>query len=348
MSRVTIIDIARHANTSFKTVSRVINGSTEVTPETRERVEKSMRELNYRPSRAAQSLRGKRAYNLCFAFSMPPGPEAGDPFLRDMPPFLTEVIAGMLRACSKAQFQLTIEGLDTESPDARTGAALLLDNLEIDGMVLCPPVCDVPWLLELLRERRIAFARIAAGTEFPHATSLWIDDFAAAEQIGRVLVGLGHTRIGHISGPAHHLRAQDRTAGLKAALEEAGAAAPRVREGDFSFDGGMREGCAMLDTKDRPTAIFAANDRMAAGVIAAAAALDIKVPEQLSVVGFDDSPIARFTRPAITTINQNVWEMGYRAASHLIQHAGTDVPAPAQSWVLPYEYVERESVAPAP
>ncbi|MXP26593.1 LacI family DNA-binding transcriptional regulator [Altererythrobacter indicus] len=344
MGRVTIRDIAAHAGTSFKTVSRVVNGEDSVSPALRQKVQEAMKALGYRPSRAAQTLRSGRHFALCVLSAVALEESfAGD----EVPSFLNELIAGLMRACRAQNYQLVLENLAGTDSSPETIQARIA-SLRADGVILYPPQTDMIWLLDALELAGIPYARIAPGSAPERADCYLVDDFNAAREVGELLLSQGHSRIAFISGPENHLAAAHRREGLQAALAGRPNVELQCEVGTFHFPSGLAIGKKLLIQQTRPTAIFAANDMMALGVMAAASELGIVVPEQLSVVGFDDAPQARFIRPELTSINQNVREMGEMAGKMLIETSREKAAVAPRQHHIPYTLEIRQSVGRAP
>lgn len=340
--RPTIKDVAREAGVSFKTVSRVLNGDRRVNAEMRAAVEAAQVGLGYRPHRAARSLRTSRTYAIALLAGSRDEPAAGAraPF----PEYLGDIVAGCARACRPAGFHLVLELI--AYGDRRQAAAVtsaLLDDVGPDGVILIPPLCDLNWLIELLETRGIPFARVMPGIELDRGACFSAEDFDAARALTERLLAAGHRRLAHIAGPPDHLAARARREGFEAALAACPDARGVVGEGDFYLESGEREAMRLLSVPDRPTALFAANDGMAAGALKAAAALGLSVPDDLAVAGFDDSSVATLTTPPLTSIRQPTAELARHAAAALIAAAGR-IERPAASILrLPCSIVERAS-----
>ena len=340
--RPTIKDVAARAGVSFKTVSRVMNGDTHVNDGMREAVEAAMAALDYHPHRAARALRSSRTYAIALLAGSKAVPAEGE--RTEFPEYLGEVIAGCARACRPAGFHLVLELLSYgDRRRAQAGAAALLDDLSPDAVVLTPPLCDLPWLLEILERRAIPFARLMPGAAPGRGLCFTVDDFAAARELTERLLAAGHRDLAFIAGPPDHLAARARREGFEAAVAACPGARAQVGEGDFFLASGEREAHRLLDGPDRPTALFAANDSMAAGALRAAAARGLTVPRDLAVAGFDDSFIAGLTTPPLTSVRQPTAQLARRAAAMLIAAAGPgERPAPG-SERLECTIVERES-----
>lgn len=350
----TIKDVAKQAGVSFKTVSRVMNHHPSVNPKIRDAVLEAMQVLNYRPHQAARALRGQRSYSLALLtgwHTLPPG-LFDDVQTTDEPrfsEFFSELIIGCSVACRKNSYHLIYEFLAYgEREQAEQSLGNLIDNLRPDGLILTPPLCDVDWLLNLLHDRKIRFCRLLPGTSLDRGLSFVIDDFGAGEAVSNLLLDAGHRKIAMIAGPADHVAANKRRAGFEAALSAIPHARCVVVSGNFTVTGGYERAVELLRSPDRPTAIFAANDAMAAGVVTAANELGLTVPEDLSVMGFDDTMIARLTNPPLTTVRQPVFDIARHAAEALIHCANTGELPDAKLETLDYSISERRSIAPPP
>jgi LacI family transcriptional regulator len=228
-----------------------------------------------------------------------------------------EIQSGMLDACRAHHYNLILApvGSGKRTTEDIKG---LFENFGPDGVVLIPPLTDDNVVLSYLEDHEVPFACIAPRN--PRARiGVMMEETAAVLELMAGLIELGHRRIGHIKGPRSHGACQWRYAGYREALRKAGIAydASLVTQGEFSFESGMTGANALLDLAQPPTAIFAANDDMAAGVIRAAGERGIAVPRDLSVCGFDDTPIARHIYPALTTVRQPTAEMGRLATVEL-------------------------------
>lgn len=310
---VTIVDIARQAGVSIKTVSRVINREEGVGAEARARIEDLIARLGYRPNVAARLLSSRRSYLI------------GVIFLRmGAYHYIGEIQAGAMRACRRAGYQLVVEQVGEGAAGPRETLIETLRAGRFDGLVLTPPVCDDPELLDIVESHGLAYVRIAPGGDFSRSPYVFMDDVLAAREITDRLLDLGHRRIAFIDGPQEHTAATRRRHGYLAALGARGVTpcTDLIQSGDFESLSGFEAAERLLDLPDPPTAIFAANDGMAVGVLAAAAKRGLSVPGSLSVVGFDDSPVAASAWPRLTTVHQPVAEMAEAAADMLIDGFG--------------------------
>lgn len=327
----TIIDVAREAGVSFKTVSRVLNGETNVREQTRERVMSAVKALDYRTNHNARNLRARQSRIICLLYANPSRNYIG------------EVHLGALQRCQTEGYSLITEDCSTNS---HAVLALRSEN-RLAGAILTPPLSDDAELIALLREHRVPFVRIAPSSSEEPGRDVAIDDRAASREMTGYLIGLGHRRIGFIRGADTHNQAGARFEGYRDALEAEGIPfdPALVEQGDFTFDSGIAAAESLLDLPQRPTAIFASNDDMAAGVIAACYRRRIQIPQELSVAGFDDTPLAATISPSLTTIYQPSRELAAEAVELLLE----EIAAPSDTTrrhLLDYRMVPRDSTAP--
>ena len=313
MKKVTIMDVARQAGVSMKSVSRVINNEASVRPDLKAKVDKAVAELGYRPNFAARALAAGRSFFLGILFDNP------------SPGYTLQILNGAYAACRAAGFQLVIESVDTSASDIRETMNDLLASARLDGMVVTPPACDNAAVIAALDARKLPYVLLAPIRDNPEIASVRSNDAAAVHDLVRHLWSLGHRRFGLIDGPATHGASHWRREAFVAALEERGHAPSDIvtATGEFTFSSGIGAGLQIMRAPEPPTAIFAENDDMAAGVFAAAAQLGVKIPDDLSVVGFDDSWIARSVWPELTTMRQPIFEMAEEAVRLLLDFRKT-------------------------
>jgi LacI family transcriptional regulator len=333
--RATIIDVAREADVSIKTVSRVFNDAPNVTPKTREKVMKVATALHYHPNVVAQGLVGRRSYLLGLFYENP------------SPNYVVELQQGALQRLHGEKYRLVV--LPVEQVSAIADNILsLVRSAALDGVVLTPPASDHPVILEKLTAARFPFVRIAptrAPELGPHTIT---DDVGAARMMTEYLISLGHRRIGMIKGDPSHPSSEARLLGFSNALAAAGLPMrlDDIEQGMFTFESGLEAAKRLLFRRNRPTAIFAQNDDMAAGAIMAAHDLGIGVPSQLSIAGFDDSAIAKIVWPRLTTIHQPVFDMARDATAMLV--AMLEKKPHEDVIQHPVTLVTRQSTGPAP
>jgi len=344
----TVSDVAREAGVSAMTVSRVVNRKGNVKQATIDKIQEAIAKVDYRPNIGARRLSGGRTYQMLMIFNNPNITWTG------------EVLIGMMHACHKIGYHLMIEGVgDYEGEKAGEPIdyeeiTKLVDRSRVDGVILPPPLCFDKQVLEIIREKGVPCVRIAGSPARDLDLRVSIDNFAGAYDIADYLVSLGHKNIAIINGPSDFVASALRYEGFAAALRDHGLDLPacNIRNGKFDVQSGNVCGRALLRLDERPTAIFASNDEMAAGVLAAAQESQIRVPEQLSVTGFDDAPIARSVWPKLTTIHQPLRAMGEESVELLdryIRQTNNESGEKVQANVLlDYELRVRQSTGPCP
>ncbi|HEY8254857.1 MAG TPA: LacI family DNA-binding transcriptional regulator [Rhizomicrobium sp.] len=338
---VTIHDVAKKAGVSFKTVSRVLNNEANVSAETREKVRKAISALQYSPSIAARVLAGSRSFLVGLLYDTPSSY------------YTHSVQMGALERCREAGFHLVLEKCNSEARDAAATILVSIKHTRLDGVILTPPLSDNQAVRESLVGQKIPHVLISPPKLEPGVSSVTMDDRRAAFDMTQYLISLGHRRIGFIKGLSRHGAAMLRLLGYEDALRSSGIELDEdlVKDGNFRFQSGADAAEQLLRRKERPTAIFASNDEMGAGVVATAHRLGISIPRELSVVGFDDVPYASITWPALTTVHQPIAEMGAAAAGLLIagiQSRKSDPDGAAPSISFRHEMKIRGSTGPAP
>ena len=323
------------------TVSRVVNG-TKVREEMRAKVEAAIQELNYVPNLAARAARSG-AFRIGLLFSNPQSSNLGS------------FLMGAFGQSGRDGSQLDIEPI--AGHDDPIDAVRVLLARGVDGMILPPPLCDSLEALDLLWQAKVAAVSFATADPRSHSSAVLIDDFEGARTLTNHLIELGHRDIAFIRGNPRHSPAMRREEGFRAAMAQAGLPirAGWLRDGDFTYRSGLDAGQALLECppEERPTAIFASNDDMAAAVTAVALGQGIRVPAELSVAGFDDTPIASLLWPQLTTVHQPIADMAATAVEIVTdtlrqrRTAGSEEPA-ARHHVAPFELKVRGSTGPAP
>jgi len=338
---VTINDVARQAGVSMKTVSRVINNEPTVKKETFDRVTAAVKALNYQPNHAARNLAGTRSYSIAFVYDNPNAY------------YVIDMQNGILSECRRQGYELLIHPYNHQSENIAEELTNLVRHSRVSGLVLTPPFSEMPLVCKTLESIGINFVRIISGTEKgKHAhTCIFVDDHAAAYNLTQHLIELGHQRIGFLCGGEEHRSTPERRQGYEAALADNQIKVDKklVLEGEYSFDSGVKGAKKLLSRKDAPTAIFASNDEMAAGALFAARLMGVSVPEQVSIVGFEDSPFSRQTWPQLTTAHQPNKLIAQQATGLLISKIREQMhpnakQAPTQRHFIP-ELVVRESSA---
>lgn len=338
-----IFDVAKKAGVSVKTVSRVMNHAPRVRESTRERVVAAMKELNYSPSHAARELRSRRSRSIGMLFG---ATESG---------FQARFHHAALRACDAAGYFLAGGFFDETAKDWDRQLSAFLARTRVQNMILIPPICGSTVLHKTLMDRGVSFVLISPTQHSPSAPSICIDDRRAAREITEHLIALGHRKIGHLSGAPDHISSELRIGGYEDAMQAIAAKEGRsdwncsewIKRGFFAFERAVEAAEEMLSSPDRPTAIFAANDEMASAVYFVASKLGLRIPEDLSVVGFDDVPIAQTIWPTLTTVAQPYDEMTRAAVEKLTEADGHETSSGALDVLtLGYEIKLRHSTAP--
>jgi LacI family transcriptional regulator len=306
--RPTITDVARLARVSKKTVSRVINRSPFVSVETRERVEAVIADLGYSPDPQAQGLAFRRSFVIGFIYNNP------------NPQYIVNAQQGILDAARQRGFELMVRPCDLNSPTFLQDMRAFVERQKLFGVILFPRVSEDERLADLLAGLGCPYIRVASVALDDPECMVVSHDGEGAYEAARHLAALGHKRIALITGPKSFRSAHERRRGFEAGLASSGLALDRryVAEGEYTFESGVAQADALLRLEPRPTAICTLNDEMAAGVYRAAHVLGLAIPGDLSVVGFDDAPIATRLWPPLTTVLLPIREMGRRAAEALM------------------------------
>jgi LacI family transcriptional regulator len=332
---VSIRDVAAAAGVSVATVSRVLNPASADVPmrkETRDKVERAIDELGYRPNDLARALLQHRTAAIGLVV-----PDISNPYY---PP----LVRGVEDAASSRGYRIVLCNTDRD-PAKISGYLDTLIKTRVDGIVVAGGGwVDVPDRTAVLGNYRTGL--VAIGRHVTAHPSVRIDNVAASREAAGHLIGLGHRRIAFLGGPASSTTVQDRAQGYRDALKVAGLAesAAVVRYGDFTEESGYAATREILDVSPPPTALLCANDRIALGAYAAAADAGRRVPTDVSIVGFDDTPIARYVRPTLTTVAIPTYEMGSAAVRMLLAQLGGNTVSEIET--MPTRLVVRDSAAP--
>ncbi len=339
MANATITDVARHAGVSIKTVSRVINDVSTVKPQIRARVTRAIEKLDYHPNPSARALGGNRSYLLGLLYDVSCGYYA------------TSVLAGASERSRAAKYQIVMQSCDYNSPLLADHLARSLRQSRVDGVMVTPPLADLSSVVDVLESCAIPFVRIAPGKHTDTYRTVCTNDRESCASMTEELASLGHQRIAFVIGNPDHAAVMDRYRGYLDGLRSCALRLDKtlVVQGYNSHASGVQCARKLLNVAPakRPTAIFASNDEMAAGVLSVAHGMGLGVPEDLSVVGFDDSPLASQVWPALSTIRQPISEMA-AAAAGLLLRALRGEPADNTKHMLPSTLTFRQSTGPAP
>lgn len=343
MSKATIDDVAKLAGVSIKTVSRVVNQEPNVRDGTRARVEEAVSALNYKPSQSARSLASRRSYLIGLLYD--------DPSRYEIPSsgYVIRLQLGLLKACKSANYDLLIHPCGYRDRYIGKDVVAFIEHSRVDGIVLAPPLSNIASAIRAINATGTPFVRIAPGDSDKGQLTVRTNDREVSAEMTSYLASLQHRRIAFIAGDAKHKAVANRYLGYRDGLKSSGLpfAKSLVLEGDNSILSGERCARRFLRRKSPPTAIFASNDDMAAGVLRVAHEFGIDVPGQLSVAGFDNIPLAQQIFPTLTTVNQPLQTMAERAGLILIDALRTKSSA-AESELVPGQLVIRESTGPAP
>lgn len=326
----TIKDVARAAGVSVATVSRVFNDSAPVTTDTRERVEAAAVRLGYSAHGAARSLITSRTSTVGVLL----------PDLHGE--FFSEIIRGIDQAAQRRGYHLLVSSSHNNRSELE--AAVRAMRGRVDGVIVMAPTNDMRASVQGIASRfpLVLLSDTAAPGDYD---ALGVANRQGGIDATRHLLGLGHRRIAIVRGPDHNHDAADRLDGYLAALDEAGVPRDRALElpGDFTESSGHAAAERLLRRGRRPTAIFAANDATAIGVLSALHDRGVRVPEDVAVVGFDDIPTARYITPALTTIRVDICGLGARAATRLLQLVANGTARTHAREVIPATLVVRRS-----
>jgi len=279
---ITIQDVADRAGVSIMTVSRVMSKKANVKEATRRKILDAIAELNYQPNAAARSLAGSGSYFLGLIYD---NPNAA---------YLSQILMGALHKCTENGFHLIINAFERKEDGCYEIDKNLIGTSKVSGVIIPPPLCDAPEILSALTKANIPIVRIAPQTQPNRSPFVTMDDRQAAYDMTEYLIELGHRKIGFIKGHPDHGASDRRYNGMQAALKKHGIPLPEdyIQQGYFSYKSGISCAENLLNLAERPTAIFASNDDMAAATISMAQKHGLIVPDDLSVVGFDDVPLA--------------------------------------------------------
>ncbi|SEM51662.1 transcriptional regulator, LacI family [Pseudomonas sp. ok272] len=328
----TIKDVAALAGISYTTVSHVVNKTRPVSDEVRLKVEAAIQRLDYVPSAVARSLKAKTTATI--GLLVP----------NSLNPYFAELARGIEDYCERNGYCVILCNSD-DNPQKQRSYLRMLQEKRIDGLIVTSVGSDAR-LAEGLAGVRTPMVIVDRALDGLEADLVRIDHEHGAYLATRHLLELGHRDIACIGGPAHTSVAQMRMAGFWRALKEVGVQVPieRVLESDFTSTGGYEAAASLLEQAP-PSAIFAGNDMMGIGVLRAAAERSIRVPTELSVIGFDDIQMSRYVYPALTTVGQSILQLGEMAAEVLLRRIATPERPTDQRIVTP-SIVLRESTAP--
>ncbi|MFP3425715.1 LacI family DNA-binding transcriptional regulator [Pseudoalteromonas sp. SIMBA_162] len=334
--RTRIQDVAEQAGVSMMTVSRVLNQDKKVSNKTREKVMAVVEKLNYRPNVSARRLASNKSFFIGLLYDNPSDS------------YISQFLLAALKKCRTLGYHLVVDEAHLDINKTIESVNQLIDVTQVDGMILLPPMCDNEDVLEVLTKAQVPFVRITPDTKLNSSPYICMDDYQAAFDVTERLINQGHKKIAHIIGNNKQGVSRLRYQGYLDALRSNKITTPPefIEQGSFTYQSGMEAAVKLLALDDKPTAIFAANDDMAAAVISIAQQQGIKIPDDLSVVGFDDTQLTRVVWPHISTVKQPINEMAELSVS-LLASGQYDNMSNLKSLelrhILDFELIERES-----
>ena len=329
---VTIADVARHAGVSNKTVSRVINHERHVSDATRKRVMASVSKLGYVANLPARRLASGRSSTIGLIFH-----DASWHYILD-------VQRAVLETARKSGYSIILHPCDVSKQADCKAVLNLAMQRAVDGFIFTPPADNSKELLESLNSSNVPFVRLTPTDRESPWPYVAATDFQGAYEMTKYLLSLGHRRIGYILGPGSQKAAHDRFDGYRVALTEFEIEydPDLVRQGDDHFQTGVADAQALLRTSPRPTAIFANNDEMAVGALFGMHELGLRVPDDISIAGFDDIPLSTQVWPPLTTVRQPIVEIA-KTATRLLINILEDKKISEFRRIIPTELVVRGS-----
>lgn len=331
-SRPTLDDVARVLGVSGKTVARAINGEAGVGEARRAHILEVARQLGYQSNQSARALASARTFRIGVVSS----------WLTAF--FVLQIYRGAADACAAQGYQMVICELDVEQDGALARFEEQLTRQPLDGIFVTAPLSDNLDLLALFERLGVRYVRHSPLLEPDRSDAVFADDIDGASRIARHLWGLGHRHFGMVNGPSNHLAGRLRASAFRAEIARLGGQADDVHaitEGarDPSSMPGFQEAAVLLNAPRRPTAIFAFNDVLAAGVVAQAHRIGLTLPGDLAVVGYGNADFSQLTWPQLTTVRQPNYDMAHRAVEWLTQGPADQ----ARSVMFPVDLIVRAS-----
>jgi len=332
----TINDVARAAGVSKKTVSRVINRSPLLNDDTRKRVEEVIGQLSFIPNPQARALALRRNFLIGLVHDNPNAQ------------MVMNVQQGILEALRDTEFELVVRPVDRGSATMLDDIRHFLERQRLFGVVLLPPISENDMIAQLCQEIGCRYVRMGSAKLDAPEHMVASNDREAVRSATSYLIEMGHRRIGLIAGPNGFRSARERRIGFEEALKAAGIAPHRsmIADGNYTFDSGLVAGERLLDLMPRPTAIFSSNDEMAAGLMHAARQRGLEIPADLSIVGFDDTPVAAHVWPPLTTVRWPIVSMARSAALKITTDLEDGDGAVEEPSLFLSSLIRRASVAP--
>jgi LacI family transcriptional regulator/LacI family repressor for deo operon, udp, cdd, tsx, nupC, and nupG len=319
-----LVEVARRARVSISTVSRTINQTGKISADTQEHVRRVMREMGYKPNRVARRLRAGGKCNLLGLII----PNIQNPFFADL-------ARGVEDVAYRNNFAVLLCNYDEDAAKER----FYLDVMEaesVDGIIL-PPIHERDPAVLRVAQRGVPIVCVDRALADAAIDKVEIDNHRGALDAAAHLLGRGHRRIGFISGPADSSTGRERLAGFRAALAQAGVAGSEelIRYGDYKQESGRRLATELLALPTPPSALFVSNNLMTIGALEAICARQLRIPEQIGIVGFDDLPLAAVFNPPLTVVHQPAYEVGRSAAELLFKRIEDPKRPPSHLKLLP-------------
>jgi len=327
---VTIKDVARESGVNVSTVSRALNNSYGVHDKTRKHVLEVARRINYRPNPVARGLVTGRLPTIGLVVSD----------IRN--PFFAEVARGAEDAAHRAGRDLVLCNSDLKA-EKQMGYFDSLLAKQVDGIVMNSVAALSRAQQDQLRAANVPIVLLNRTSIHRSFSSVLGDNLQGGEIAGNYLIDLGHTKVGHITGPRAHGNLTDRAKGFRKAFHDRGLPEPEVICGEHTFTGGYKSANHLLGSEGKITAIFAGNDVLAFGCIRAAIEKGIRIPDDLSIIGFDNVEMSQVTNPPLTTVDQPKYEIGKAAIEMLLNMIGKDGIREPEHRVIGVHLVERQS-----
>jgi len=329
---ITIRDIAAKAGVSFKTVSRVLNNESSVKQETKDRVLAIAKDLGYEKNTAARNLASNHNYSIGYIYSNPNAY------------YVIEFQQGLIKGCHSAGYELLIHPVAADADNIEDELAHLINRSRVAGLILTPPYSEDERVISYLNDKGVPFVSVISSRLQGEGDlqTFYINDYQAAFDIGKHLEQLGHRHAAVLCGEATHASTQQRLLGFQDAFSQQSDSKLHTFSGTYDFESGVENMRKLLRLSDRPSAVFAMNDEIAAGALFAARLEDVKVPGDIAIAGFEDSPFSRQTWPKLTTAHQPNRAIATSAANRLIHLIRKETAALEPLSITP-ELVIRES-----
>jgi LacI family transcriptional regulator len=339
MKKATIVDVAKLAGVSIKTVSRVLNREPKVRQTTLDKVERAMKDLSYHPNSSGRRLASNRTYLVGLIYDNT-NFNSG---------YINNIQNGALESCREEHYDLLLYPFRNDDPDLCGQLEELITDNRVDGLLITPPIsdrADVRALMEKLETPFVDFSRESADES---DWTVCTNDHGVCVEVVMRLARLGHQRIAFVKGDPEHRATQNRYLGFLDGMQQAGLKVLKslVFQGDLSYESGMDAALRFMRAKTKPTAIFCANDQTAAGAIKVIHEMGLSIPGDISIVGFDDVPLASQIWPQLTTVRQPLFRMSRLAGRLLIKRLRGESPGD-EDRVIKADIIVRESTGPAP